>query len=102
MGRQGSFVQRGLTACLGLLASLRGAVAMPSPSNMIGQPTVITPPTDMFVVDAVGLKGQPPKTRFYDFQISEMVGAPDGVAKPMLVVNGRILQLAESGVANMS
>ncbi|EKM55004.1 uncharacterized protein PHACADRAFT_60261, partial [Phanerochaete carnosa HHB-10118-sp] len=46
------------------------------------QPT----PQDNFVLN--GLAGQPAQTRSYDFVISQVQGAPDGVSKPMLVVNG--------------
>ena len=35
-----------------------------------------------------GLAGQAPQTRSYDFVVSQVQGAPDGVSKPMLVVNG--------------
>ena len=35
--------------------------------------------------------GQPPQTRYYNFVVSELPGAPDGVEKQMLVVNGENL-----------
>ncbi|EKM52914.1 uncharacterized protein PHACADRAFT_261609 [Phanerochaete carnosa HHB-10118-sp] len=43
-------------------------------------------PYENFVLN--GLKGQPSQTRSYDFVVSQVQGAPDGVDKPMLVVNG--------------
>ena len=46
------------------------------------QPT----PQENFVLD--GLAGQAPRTRSYDFVVAQVQGAPDGVGKPMLVVNG--------------
>ena len=45
-----------------------------------------------FVLD--GLAGQSPQTRTYNFVISQVQGAPDGVSKPMLVVNGVALALS--------
>ncbi|EKM52892.1 uncharacterized protein PHACADRAFT_261563 [Phanerochaete carnosa HHB-10118-sp] len=48
--------------------------------------TVSVPGADNFVVGSI--IGQAPTTRTYDFVVSEMEGAPDGVTKPMLVVNG--------------
>ena len=58
-------------------------------SSASATPTVIPlqVPDDLnFVLD--GLKGQPPQTRVYNFNVTNAVGAPDGVSKPMLVVNG--------------
>jgi hypothetical protein len=46
-------------------------------------------PEDNFVLGTI--IGQPPQTRRYHFTVSEVQGAPDGVSKPMLVVNGTIL-----------
>nr|AAS21663.1 multicopper oxidase 3B-I4/11 splice variant [Phanerodontia chrysosporium] len=43
-------------------------------------------PHTHFALD--GLRGQPPQTRSHAFVVSEVEGAPDGVRKPMLVVNG--------------
>ena len=48
---------------------------------------VKAPPSSSFFLN--GLKGQRPQTRYYNFVVSEMNGAPDGVTKPMLVVNGK-------------
>ncbi|KAI0092237.1 multicopper oxidase 2A [Irpex rosettiformis] len=52
-------------------------------SNLL--PLLATPPNN-FVLGTI--KGQPPQTRFYNFTISKVQGAPDGVSKPMLVANG--------------
>jgi hypothetical protein len=46
-------------------------------------------PEDNFVLGTI--IGQPPQTRRYHFTVSEVQGAPDGVSKPMLVVNGTTL-----------
>jgi hypothetical protein len=46
-------------------------------------------PEDNFVLGTI--IGQPPQTRRYHFTVSEVQGAPDGVSKPMLVVNGTII-----------
>lgn len=48
--------------------------------------TVQEAPLDTFVLN--GLSGQAPQTRNYDFTVSQLDGSPDGVSKPMLVVNG--------------
>ncbi|EKM52837.1 uncharacterized protein PHACADRAFT_149761 [Phanerochaete carnosa HHB-10118-sp] len=48
--------------------------------------TVSVPGASNFVVGSI--VGQPQTTRYYDFVVSEMKGAPDGFTKNMLVVNG--------------
>ncbi|EKM52861.1 uncharacterized protein PHACADRAFT_100787 [Phanerochaete carnosa HHB-10118-sp] len=48
--------------------------------------TVSVPGANNFVVGSIF--GEPPKTRHYNFVVSEMKGAPDGFTKNMLVVNG--------------
>lgn len=49
-------------------------------------PPLATSAQNNFVLN--GLAGQAPQTRTYHFEISQVQGAPDGVSKPMLVVNG--------------
>lgn len=49
-------------------------------------PPLQTTPAENFVVGSI--KGQPPQTRMYNFTVSQVQGAPDGVSKRMLVVNG--------------
>ncbi|GJE98919.1 cupredoxin domain-containing protein [Phanerochaete sordida] len=49
-------------------------------------PSLQPTPQDNFFLN--GLAGQPPQTRSYDFVVSQVEGAPDGVSKLMLVVNG--------------
>lgn len=78
----------GLALGLGLGLGLKhhkstSAAASSSPNSA---PSLTTSPQTNFVLD--GLQGQPPQTRTYFFTIAEATGAPDGVSKPMLVVNG--------------
>ncbi|KAF8176910.1 Cupredoxin [Mycena galopus ATCC 62051] len=35
-----------------------------------------------------GIQGQPPQTRTFDFELTEVMGSPDGVERAMLVING--------------
>ncbi|KAJ6478933.1 extracellular multicopper oxidase [Mycena sanguinolenta] len=35
-----------------------------------------------------GIQGQPPQTRTFNFEVTEVMGAPDGVERAMLVING--------------
>ena len=67
----------------------RGVQAVPHAevAELVSRATTVqAPPSTSFFLN--GLKGQPPQTRHYDFVVSEMTGAPDGVTKSMLVVNG--------------
>ena len=57
-----------------------------SSSSSSTLPPLQSTPQSNFVLD--GLKGQPPQTRFFNFTVSQVQGAPDGISKPMLVVNG--------------
>lgn len=77
----------GLGLGLGLKHHNHSASSVSS-TNSSGQslPPLQPTPQDNFVLN--GLAGQPPQTRAYDFVISQVQGAPDGVSKPMLVVNG--------------
>ncbi|KAI0338648.1 multicopper oxidase 2A [Trametopsis cervina] len=54
-----------------------------TPSNL---PALQPTPQENFIIGSI--KGQPPQTRTYSFNVAEVQGAPDGVSKPMLVVNG--------------
>ena len=80
-----------LFVLLTFFGALHGALAHPSivlhrdPNDA---PTVKPPSFENFVVK--GLAGQPPQTRYYDFVVSQMTGAPDGFSKSMLVVNGAL------------
>lgn len=62
----------------------------PSSSSSAGAnsslPALQPTPQENFVLN--GLTGQAPQTRSYDFVVSQVQGAPDGVSKTMLVVNG--------------
>ena len=73
-------------AFAGILTVLYGVQAFPSTVRPASSQIVSVPPMSNFVLN--GLKRQPPQTRYYEFTVSEMIGAPDGVEKPMLVVNG--------------
>ncbi len=57
-------------------------------------PPLQTSSADNFALGKV--QGQAPQTRSYNFTISQVNGAPDGVSKPMLVVNGKSSKLASS------
>nr|AAS21661.1 multicopper oxidase 2A-I8 splice variant [Phanerodontia chrysosporium] len=78
----------GLGLGLGLGLKHHHDSTAPASTNSSGQslPSLQPTPQNNFVLD--GLAGQPPQTRSYDFVISQVLGAPDGVSKPMLVVNG--------------
>jgi len=41
-----------------------------------------------FLLDPSFVVTSTPTTRYYEFTISEATGSPDGVERPMLVVNG--------------
>ncbi|GJE96110.1 multicopper oxidase [Phanerochaete sordida] len=74
----------GVALALALALALGYWVAHPRGPEL---PTRLQPSRhENFVLD--GLRGQPPQTREYDFVVSQVEGAPDGVRKPMLVVNG--------------
>ncbi|KAH8093091.1 multicopper oxidase 2A [Cristinia sonorae] len=74
----------GLGLGLGLKHHHSGSPATISSTN--STPSLGTSPLSNFVL--AGLQGQAPQTRTYYFTIAEATGAPDGVSKPMLVVNG--------------
>lgn len=54
-----------------------------------GPSTVQAPSMSNFVLN--GVTGQPPQVRYHEFVVQELMGAPDGVVKPMIVVNGKSL-----------
>ena len=75
----------GLGLGLGLKHHRDSSAPTTSPST--SPPHELQPtPQEHFVLG--GLAGQSPQTRTYDFVVSQVHGAPDGVRKPMLVVNG--------------
>lgn len=57
-----------------------------SSSNPSNLPLLQRTPPENFILGTI--RGQPPQTRFYNFTVGEVWGAPDGVGKRMLVVNG--------------
>ena len=70
------------------LFSLLLVVAPGVQSSALKTRTVVqTPSPPSFVVGSI--IGQPAQTRTFDFTISEIPGAPDGVQRSMLVVNGQ-------------
>ncbi|GJE96134.1 multicopper oxidase [Phanerochaete sordida] len=70
------------------LFSSTDARALPDGNNALfaRDQTVQVPDPSQFVVGSI--IGQPTQTREYWFDVEEMNGAPDGVSKPMIVVNG--------------
>jgi hypothetical protein len=62
-----------------------GASTQPSSPNATSSPLQSQPESN-FVLNQ--LIGQPPQTRVYNFTVSSVQGAPDGVSRQMLVVNG--------------
>ena len=86
MGLLGLSTRLAQAVCLGLLTVFHGAVAAPSALSSRGGSTVSVPSMSNFVLN--GLAGQGPKTRYYDFVVTETPGSPDGFNRPMLVVNG--------------
>ena len=81
------------TVLLGALRTNATPVVDSTPRDVSTLGRIVkTPPASNFVLN--GLQGQRPRTRTYDFVVSEMKGAPDGFAKPMLVVNGVYLSLS--------
>ncbi|KAF8572625.1 multicopper oxidase, partial [Ramaria rubella] len=57
----------------------------PSPNPASTFPSLSAQSSANFVLDK--LDGQPPETRVYNFTVAQVVGAPDGVQREMLVVN---------------
>ncbi|KZT43398.1 hypothetical protein SISSUDRAFT_978652 [Sistotremastrum suecicum HHB10207 ss-3] len=75
----------GLGLGLGLKHHHNASAASSSPSPSAAP--LQTSPTENFVLSG-SIVGQPPQTRTYNFTISQVTGAPDGVQRSMLVVNG--------------
>ncbi|KZS96979.1 extracellular multicopper oxidase [Sistotremastrum niveocremeum HHB9708] len=75
----------GLGLGLGLKHHHNASAASSSPSPSAAP--LQTSPTENFVLSG-SIVGQPPQTRTYNFTISQVSGAPDGVQRSMLVVNG--------------
>lgn len=63
-------------------------------------PDLQSTPSENFYLN--GLQGQQPQTRTYNFVISQVQGAPDGVSKPMLVVNGMFALFLSAGWSSES
>ncbi|GJE96101.1 multicopper oxidase [Phanerochaete sordida] len=77
-----SYVVRAAFVSVVLGRTVRSVIA----AHAYDFPTVRVPSADNFVLN--DLTGQPPQTRYYEFVVEQLWGAPDGVVKPMLVVNG--------------
>ena len=71
---------------LGLGLGLKHHHHSTSDSSSGALPSLLPTSENNFRLD--GLAGQTPQTRVFNFTISQVEGAPDGVSKPMLVVNG--------------
>lgn len=65
----------------------------PSPPSPSLAPLQSTPQNNFVLA---GLSGQPPQTRMFNFTVSMVQGAPDGVSKPMLVVNGQFVRVFDA------
>jgi iron transport multicopper oxidase len=77
----------GLGLGLGLQNSDSGASTQPSsPTTTPSLAPLQSQPESNFVLNQ--LIGQPSQTRVYNFTVSSVQGAPDGVSRQMLVVNG--------------
>lgn len=84
----GIIVVLGLSIGLSVGLGLRNASHAETQSLASLLPLQTTPYSN-FVLK--GLVGQSPQTRVYNFSVSRAQGAPDGVSRPMLVVNGEYL-----------
>ncbi|KAI0696184.1 multicopper oxidase 2A [Cytidiella melzeri] len=73
----------GLKRHHGSSGTASASIASPTISNL---PSLQSTPQDNFVLGTI--VGQPAQTRTYNFTVSQVMGAQDGVSKPMLVVNG--------------
>lgn len=75
--------------CIPLFLASMVFAFIPGAQAFMDRPTVAVPSPDNFVVGSIA--GEPPRTRYFDFVVSVMIGAPDGFTKPMLVVNGQCM-----------
>lgn len=80
---------------LGLGLGLRHRKGMGSATVL---PVVSTPDSSASVMN-MSLINEQPTTRYYDFVVGEAIGAPDGVEKLMLVVNGELTLVLALSVA---
>jgi hypothetical protein len=73
----------GLGLGLGLDHDSSKSQATPTTSSL---PVLNPQPSNNFVVGSI--VGQPPQNRVYNFNVALANGAPDGINKTMMVVNG--------------
>lgn len=80
----------------GLLFTSHREVSETSFVHVSSSLTVQSQPESAFVLSSI--VGQPPQTRVYDFFVGLAEGAPDGVQRTMLVVNGRFFSFHRNKV----
>ena len=80
----------GLGLGLGLKhSSPKSTSTSSNPGATSPTPALLQPPdASNFTLNM--LTGQPPQTRVFNFTLSQVQGAPDGVSRPMLAVNSKI------------
>ena len=83
-----AIISIGLALGLGLGLGLKHRKSGMGSGGATVLPVVSTPDSSASVMN-MSLINEPPTTRHYDFVVEEAMGAPDGVEKLMLVVNGQ-------------
>lgn len=79
----------GLGLGLGLRHSKSAAAANPTGNTTATNLQNVTTPSSAAALLSADMVNAAPTTRTYDFVVEERMGAPDGVQKHMLVVNGQ-------------
>ena len=79
----------GLGLGLGLRHSKSAAAANPTGNSTTTNLQNVTTPSSADALLSADMVNDAPTTRTYDFVVEERMGAPDGVQKHMLVVNGQ-------------
>lgn len=74
--------------------NLPGTPLLSKPSTIAGAPQAVR---SRFEVGGASFLAEEPRTRTFDFVVSEGEGAPDGVQKRMILVNGQSLT-SRSGI----
>ena len=82
-----AIISIGLALGLGLGLGLKHRKSGMGSGDATVLPVVSTPDSSASVMN-MSLINEPPTTRHYDFVVEAAMGAPDGVEKLMLVVNG--------------
>lgn len=92
----------GLGLGLGLKKHHHSAAAVPSSPSASPAPFSSLQPVQQSNFVLNGLQGQPAQDRVYNFTIAQVNGSPDGVSKPMLVVNGACVRVITTRVLPVS